>query len=34
MKLILRLTGKPGYVKGALAGLMAQYGNIPVKEVK
>jgi hypothetical protein len=34
MKLIIRLSGKPAYILGALAGLIAQHGNVPVKDVK
>ena len=33
MKLIIRLSGKPDYVRGALAGLIARFGNVPVAEV-
>jgi stage V sporulation protein SpoVS len=33
MKLVIRLSGKPAYILGALAGLIAQHGNKPVKEI-
>jgi|GEM_PF-6779527 hypothetical protein len=35
MKLVLRIHGKPSYIVGVLAGLIAQHGgNTPVSKIK